>query len=104
MLHFGIKVASNLIMLFVANEFYARRRSFGLLVLFFFVSYSCLNVGASPAAELRPVIKSGDSLALEHPLTIAEAVKIATTNYPKLLKARNQLELTTDALRLQKIN
>lgn len=93
-----------MIMLFVANEFYARRRSFGLLVLFFFVSYSCLNVGASPAAELRPVIKSGDSLALEHPLTIAEAVKIATTNYPKLLKARNQLELTTDALRLQKIN
>ena len=63
---------------------------------------------ASPATgqmELRPAIRPNDNVSYtSHPLSINEAVAIAESNYPKLLKARLQVTTAKEGVTLRKIN
>ncbi len=65
-----------------------------------------IEKGAAEAqAQLRPAIRHDEqAIYSQHPLTINEAVAIADSNYPKLLKARLQVSTAREGVTLRKIN
>lgn len=79
----------------------------GLLVFPIFISGSAARAeDVSPPADarLRPPIRLGEPSIPAHPLSISEVVSIASSNYPKVLKARIQVNAAKDAVSLQRIN
>ncbi|MBX9720726.1 MAG: hypothetical protein K2X81_04980, partial [Candidatus Obscuribacterales bacterium] len=90
-------------------SYIARRTWAVLLILLIFPATYGLPAAKSedinPAdARLRPPIRLNEPSIPAHPLSISEVVSIASGNYPKVLKARIQVNAARDAVSLQKIN
>lgn len=55
-------------------------------------------------SPLRPAIENSKSAYSNHALSITEAIEIASAHYPKVLKARVEVNASKESVRLQKIN